>query len=214
MPSNIEAVLFDLDGTLIDASEVICNCFNAALTKYDLQPLPSDTIKVGIGRPLRDLFAEQGQDMSVDLLVEEYKRVFAELAPGRSCLMPGARELLAALSKQKKLGIVTSRSSAGTSKILKDLDLLDCFSTLVGIEDVTSGKPSPAPVLLALQNLAVRAHNSAFVGDTTYDMEAGHRAGTRTIGVTTGSHNREQLLTAGADFVVRDLFSLRCLLSD
>ena len=205
---DLAAVLFDLDGTLIDASEVICTSFNAALIKHDLQPLRRATIKKGIGRPLTDLFIEQGKDVPVDLLVREYKHVFAKLAPGQSRLMPGAKELLSALSPKKKLGIVTSRSYAGTSNILKELGLLDYFSTLVGIEDVEHSKPSPAPVLFALQKLGIRAHDSAFVGDTTFDMEAGHSAGTRTIGVTTGSYGRKQLLTAGADFVVGSLFEL------
>jgi len=209
MFGDLDAVLFDLDGTLIDASEVICTSFNGALTTYGLNPLPAETIKLGIGRPLRDLFFEEGEDVPVDLLVEEYRRVFTELSPGRSRLLPGVRELLASLPKHQKLGIVTSRSSSGTVKILKDLALLDRFSVIVGIEDVASSKPSPAPVLFALEKVAVEAHNSAFVGDTPYDMEAGSRAGTRTIGVTTGSHSREQLVAAGADFVVSDLFGLQ-----
>jgi HAD superfamily hydrolase (TIGR01509 family) len=209
MLGDLDAVLFDLDGTLIDASEVICTSFNAALTRYGLDPLPVETVKLGIGRPLRELFSEEGKDVSVDLLVEEYRRVFRELSPGRSRLLPGVKELLASLPKHQRLGVVTSRSSTGTIKILRDLALLDRFSVVVGVEDVPNGKPNPEPVLFALKKVAVQAHNSAFIGDTPYDMEAGSRAGTRTIGVTTGSHSRQQLLDAGADLVVNDLFGLR-----
>jgi len=213
MFSSLTAVLFDFDGTLIDASAVICACFNAALTKYDLEPVPFETIKLGIGRPLRELFAEQGDQVSVDLLTDEYKRVFAELSAGRSYPLPGAEDLVSSLSRGHRLGIVTSRSSSGTSKILKDLGLLDCFSTIVGIEDVINGKPDPEPVFLALERLSVRPHHSVFIGDTTYDMQAGSRAGTRTIGVTSGSHTREELLEAGAEVVVGNLYSLRSLLN-
>jgi len=212
MDSKIEAVLFDLDGTLIDASDVICTAFNAALRKCGLSTVPVAEIKLGIGRPLKELFAEKGTTEQVDLLTEEYKRVFARVAPGRSRLMPGAVELLASLSGKKKLGIVTSRSSRGSAAILNEFGLLDSFSTLVGIEGTPKGKPDPAPVLLALQKLDVPACNSAFVGDTTYDMKAGSCAGSLAIGVTTGSHDREELLTAGASKVVGDLFGVQKLL--
>jgi HAD superfamily hydrolase (TIGR01509 family) len=214
MLSDVDAVLFDFDGTLIDSSEPICLSFNEALTRHGLKPLADDSIKAAIGRPLRDLFGEQGEQVPVDDLVEEYKRAFAELAPGRAFLMPGVRELISALSRQKKLGVVTSRTSTGTAQILEDLGLFDCFSILVGIEDVEQPKPSPDPVLFALRKLAVLAQNSVFIGDTTYDMEAGRSAGTKTIGVTSGSHNREQLLAAGADFVVNDLITLQNMLRD
>jgi phosphoglycolate phosphatase len=207
----LKAILFDLDGTLIDSSEVICTCFNQALTNYGLTPLPAQTIKHGIGRSLRELFTEQGRGVSVELLVAEYKRAFAALAPGRSQLLPGARELLERLSKQKKLGIVTSRSCRGASQLLANFGLLDYFSTLVGIENTSKSKPDPAPVLLALEGLEVQPSESAFVGDTSFDMQAGKAAGVRVIGVTTGSHSEEELLKAGADMIVHELSDLHFL---
>lgn len=213
MFSNLEAVLFDLDGTLIDSSEVICTCFNTALVRHNLEPLPRETVKAGIGRPLVDLFTEEAKGVSVESLVQEYKRAFAQLAPGQARLLPGARELLEPLSDQKKLGVVTSRSSAGTTRILGEFGLLSCFSTLVGVEDAACGKPSPEPVLLALRNLGVEPDHSVFVGDTSFDMEAAKSAGSHAIGITTGSHSRSRLLRAGADLVVGDLMSLRFLIA-
>jgi len=214
MLSEMDAVLFDLDGTLIDASEAICLSFNEALTRHGLKPLSDDTVKAAIGRPLRELFEEQCRQVPVDDLIEGYKRAFLRVAPGRSFLMPGVQELVSLLSKRRKLGVVTSRSSAGTAQILRDLGLLEYFSLLVGIEDVEQPKPNPAPVLFALHKLEVTAQKSVFVGDTTYDMEAGRRAGTMTVGVTSGSHTKEQLLAAGADFVVSDLITFRNLFQE
>ena len=214
MFSDVEAVLFDLDGTLIDASQAICFSFNEALIQHNLKPLPEDEIKAAIGRPLRELFSERGEQVPVGELVEGYKQAFARVADGRSFVMPGAKACVSTLSERNKLGVVTSRSSAGTIRILRDFGLLDYFSTLVGIDDVDEPKPSPAPVLFALGKLEVAAPRSVFVGDTTYDMEAGKKAGTKTIGVTSGSHHREELLAAGADLVVDDLIAVQNLWGD
>jgi HAD superfamily hydrolase (TIGR01509 family) len=211
MSSELEAVLFDLDGTLIDSSRAICKSFNRALTNHGLTPLPAETIRHGIGRPLKELFSEEGKGVPVESLVAEYKRSFSELAPGQSRLLPGAVELLEPLSNSKMLGIVTSRSSEGSARLLGEFGLLDYFSALVGVEDTPNGKPDPAPVFLALEKLGVQPSCSVFVGDTAFDMEAGKRAGTLTIGITTGAHSKEELLEAGADIIVADLLSLRFL---
>jgi HAD superfamily hydrolase (TIGR01509 family) len=209
--SNLEAVLFDLDGTLIDCSDIICASFNSALRKEGMDPLPTDTVKRMIGRPLRELFTELKPGGPVKPLIEGYKAAFRELSPGNSRLLPGARELLGALSERRQLGIVTSRSSSGTAAILQELGVRGLFRTLVGVEDVVEAKPCPAPVIYALEQLGVEAARAIFVGDTPYDMESGRRAGTRTIGVTTGAFEREQLLEAGADLVVDSLWDLKPL---
>ena len=82
------------------------------------------------------------------------------------------------------------------------------------MEDVSEAKPSPAPVLFALEQLGADPAKAIFVGDTPYDMESGRRAGTRTIGITTGVFEREQLSESGADLVLSSLWDLKPLFED
>ena len=209
--SNLDAVLFDLDGTLIDCSEAISASFNSALRNNGLDELPSNEVKRMIGRPLLELFTELNPGGPVEHLIEGYKTAFRKLSPGNSTLLPGARELLNMLSKNKRLGVVTSRSSSGTAAILQEFGLREVFDTLVGVEDVAEAKPSPAPVLFALERLGADPAEAVFVGDTPYDMESGRRAGTRTIGITTGVFEGEQLSESGADLVLSSLWDLKPL---
>ena len=200
--SKIEALLFDFDGTLIDASEVICSCFNHALSSQGLQPLDADQIKPMIGTPLREMFAPFSDRTDLDALLKGYRKAFNELSPGRSHLIPGVSELVNQIDSGIKLGVVTSRTSRGARQILDEFGLLERFAVLVGIEDVEKGKPDPEGVLTALSQISVTPVKAAFVGDTVFDIEAGRNAGTLTIGVTTGYHSRTELSDAGADRII------------
>ena len=103
------------------------------------------------------------------------------------------------------MAVVTARTASGTRQILRGLQLDRYFEAVVGIEDVERSKPDPEPVRLALDYLEVAPSRAVMVGDTVHDMEAGRRAGTRTIGVATGPHPEEELLASGAEHVVAHL---------
>lgn len=200
--TNIEALLFDFDGTLIDASEVICYCFNYALTSQGIEPLEAARIKSMIGTPLRKMFEPFTDQADLDDLVNQYRKAFSENSPGKSRLIPGIAEFFEQIDSQLKMGIVTSRSSKGARQILLEFGLLKHFSIVVGIEDVINGKPHPEGIHKALSSLGTAPDKSVFIGDTVFDILAGKSAGTLTIGVTTGYHSRVDLIEAGADEVV------------
>jgi HAD superfamily hydrolase (TIGR01509 family) len=205
---GIRCVLFDFDGTLVDASDLICHCFNAALEAFGLPALPPASIRKQIGRPLRRIFLEQAPRIPTEEIVAEYRRVFALNSPGSTRLLPGAARVIPLLRRSHDLAIVTSRSSAGTWGLLDHFSLADCFSAVVGVDQVENCKPSPEPVLLALERLNRQPREAMFVGDTPDDVTSGRLAGTRTVGVTTGAHSREELLEAGADLVISGLADL------
>lgn len=205
---NIKAVLFDFDCTLVDSTELICRCFNSVLTRFGFETLQSDSIRAMIGQPLREMLEQQHIDVPLDDLVAAYKEAFASNSPDGSFLLPGADEVIPELAAGCNLAIVTTRTAAGALEILKRFGLSRFFSTVVGIENVTLTKPDPEPVRLALERLKVPALQAVFVGDTIHDMAAARSAGTGAIGITTGPHGREQLLAAGADFVLQELRKL------
>ncbi len=209
--SSKQAIIFDFDGTLVDASDAICHSFNAALEKCGLPRMDPERIRSMIGRPLVGMFervAEGSSEADVDRFVSEYRSAFFTHSLVLTRLMPGTEETLTHFSSALKLGIATSRKSDGALHILQNFGLLDYFSAVVGIEHVSVSKPDPEPIHRTLEQLQVPAERAVMVGDTTDDMMAGKRAGVMTVGVTTGTTSRAELIEGGADHVVTRLSAL------
>ncbi len=212
---EIRGIVFDFDGTLVDASDAICAAFNHALSDAGLSAMQESWIRSRIGRPLLKMFAEVEPQASEDTLerrVDAYRTHFFPMSRARSRALPGAAELLGAISSRCRLGIATSRKSDGAHYILDGLGLTGFFHSIIGIEAVTSPKPAPESVLLALSQMGVDPSKAMMVGDTPDDMGAGRSAGVFTVGVTTGAHDEQALRDAGAHAVVKDLHGLRVLL--
>lgn len=203
-----QAVLFDFDCTLVDSSDLICQCFNSVLIRFGFEPMEPASIRAMIGQPLREMFARQCLDVSLDDLVSGYKEAFASNSPNGSHLLPGADEVIPELARTKSLGIVTTRTAAGALLILRGFELNRFFSTIVGIENVKRTKPDPEPVQLALRQMGVLTTRAVLVGDTVQDMAAAIACGVGAIGITTGPHDRDELLSAGAETVLSELRQL------
>ncbi len=197
---ELQAILFDLDGTLIDSSETICASFNQTLLQFRYPPAPKDRVRRMIGRPLREMFriATEASDDRIEDMLACYRETFGPLVPSLMRLFPGVAELIPRLSTFYSLGVVTSRSGEGTRRILAAFDLTPHFGPIVGIEDVIRSKPDPEPVHTALSMLAIEPAGAVMVGDTVDDIAAGREAGTRTVGVATGPNSAEELRRAGA----------------
>ena len=93
------------------------------------------------------------------------------------------------------------------------MDLQEVLSYVLGAEDVSQAKPNPEPVLNTLEKFGCSPDEALVVGDTWYDIEMGRRAGVRTCGVTYGNGTREELLNAGADFLIDDFGNLMSLIA-
>jgi phosphoglycolate phosphatase-like HAD superfamily hydrolase len=120
--------------------------------------------------------------------------------------------LIPVLAARFKLAVVTSRSSRGAWDILEYFSLDALFETVVGVDEVTKPKPDPEPVISALSQIGVDHENAFLVGDTVQDMEAAVAAGVAAVGVATGSHPAEDLLTAGAVTVLEEFSQLAGLM--
>ncbi len=211
-----EAVIFDFDGTLIDATQSIVASFNAVLTGRGLAPWSRQRVLMMMGRPLPEMFAAAfpGNGAPTPELLGEY--LLHSRGPGNipPVLQRGAEETLNRLAGAVKFAIATSRNSDSTGRILSLFGLAHHFATVVGIDHVTRPKPHPEAVLLALERVATKPCNAVLVGDTPDDMQAALGAGVRPIGVATGFHDQEQLLAAGALEVLAHLGDLPALLVD
>ena len=212
--THIRAVIFDFDGTLFDATEAICHSLNAALAAHGRPPLPRAEILPRIGRPLYEIFQTlepAATAARVQSHVDAYRAAFWPVCLTQTREMPGLHACLAGLRARVKLGIATSRSENGARYILDGFGFGADFATIVALEHVQQVKPAPEAVLTACAQLGVPPAQAVMVGDTPDDMHAGHAAGARTVGVTTGAYDRAALLAAGADAVLSTLADLPAL---
>jgi pyrophosphatase PpaX len=191
------ALLFDLDGTLIDSIGLLLACMHDAFA--DRPRRPSDTEwTAGIGTPLREQLAPwcHGPD-DVEQLVARYRDYQDRHLEGTTAPYPGVRDTLHwARSQGHALGLVTSKGRGMTTRSLRHLDIADWFDTVVTVEDTARHKPHPDPVRHALAQLAIPHTRALFVGDSPHDMHAGRAAGVLTAAAQWGPFSREQLAPA------------------
>lgn len=207
------ALLFDLDGTVVDSIELIVQ---AAEYAYDGRegPRPTRTEWMAlIGTPLAPMLRRWARDEAdVTFLWDRYREFQVEHHDSLVTAYPGAVELVRRLHAHgRPLAIVSSKLEAGIRRSLDFIGITECFATLIGIDATVKHKPDPEPVFLALERLGAASGDAWFIGDSPYDVQAGRAAGMRTIGVLTGPYDRAALAGAGATHIVTALTEIEAL---
>lgn len=196
-------VIFDVDGTLVDSQAHILASMEGAFAALDLSaPTREETLGiVGLSLPVAVL--KLAPDLNLeerDLLVQAYKDTFQKIrlsGTGASPLYPGTQEMLAKLVAQDGLllGIATGKSRRGLDHLIETHNLGQYFATKQVADDHPS-KPHPSMIEAALNETGVSPADAVMVGDTSFDMDMGRAAGVRTVGVSWGYHNKDQLSQA------------------
>jgi len=211
---RLRAVIFDLDGTLVDSYVAIARSLNHARAAYELPALPVDEVRRSVGHGLEQLIARWvGPDRVEDgvrLFRECYSRVYAE---GTRAL-PGAAETLETLGNAGFGMCVASNKPARFSiAILESLDLLRWFRAVHGPDTTGVTKPDPRMLRRCLEELRVEPDDAIYVGDMALDVETADRAGLEVFLVPGGSSGSEELLATGRR-VLRELADLPRILVD
>lgn len=206
------AVLFDLDGTLVDSIELLVASMEYSFEGRALRP-PLEEWLALIGTPLDKMLARWAVDAAdVDLLRARYREHQLAKHDAMIKLYPGMVETVRALhAAGHKLAVVTSKLEVGARRALKLAEIEDCFDLVVGIDHTVKHKPDPEPVLYALDRLGVGRTDAVFVGDSTHDMEAGRAAGVTTVAVLWGPYTRAQLEPTHPNHFVSDFPELLAL---
>jgi len=212
----LDALIFDLDGTLVDSNEAHVESFVHGFDRLGYKVLAS-RIRVEIGQGGDNLvpaiLGEEADERDGENIrhaaAEEFERIVAE-RPLR--VFDGARELLAeARRRGLSLALATSASEQHLDAIFASagVDLRDEMDAVVSKSDVESSKPRPDVVVAAVRKLDLSPAQCAMVGDTPFDALSARHAGVVTLGVRSGgTHHERQLLTAGARRTWRDVAHL------
>jgi phosphoglycolate phosphatase len=198
MPSfyPLRALIFDLDGTLVDSAEDLRAALNQLLGGLDLRPIEANEIKGMIGDGVlklveRALVAAHGDPQQKDALLPRFLEIYQANSANLTRRYPAVLETLDLLhSKGFRLAVVTNKPVLATNKILEALSLAEFFPVVVGGDSVQQRKPHPAPLLEAARRLGVEVSQSLMVGDNIHDVEAAHAAGMRCVAVSYGYHHR------------------------
>jgi pyrophosphatase PpaX len=198
-----DALLFDLDGTLIDSIELIMRSMRHAFDGY-AAPAPTDAEwRALIGRPLVDSFREfVTEEADVERLIGRYREYQLEHHDRL------VRPYEGIVAEGHPMALVTSKADWLAVRALVHVGLDAAIPVVVGCDSCTRHKPHPEPVERALALLRSAPEGAIFVGDSPHDMESGRAAGVRTIGVAWGAATRDELANAGADLVVREVEQL------
>ncbi|HET6402297.1 MAG TPA: HAD-IA family hydrolase [Candidatus Kapabacteria bacterium] len=211
MPENplagIRAVLFDIDGTLLDTFDFIYGAFEYAFTEHGLSPLSRERISELMGGPLEEVYRTMAPGSDPTLLAQSH-RMFQSDNLRLVHLFPSTMEVLTELSRRgMKLSAITTRSLRTSIRSLELTGIAKYFDIIISAEDVTFHKPHPEPLLKALQFLAVKPEEAIMVGDTRADIEAGRNAGTKTVAALYG-FGGERLRELDPDYAIEELKEL------
>jgi pyrophosphatase PpaX len=190
----ISALLFDLDGTLIDSIELLLRSMEAAFVDHRPRPTRAQWT-AGIGTPLRTQLAEWcTTDQQVVTLVDRYREYQDQHLESLTTLFAGVLETIKwAKAAGLRTAVVTSKGRIMTARSLTHVGLDNVFDTIVTFEETTKHKPAPEPVLLALSRLGLAPSEAIFVGDSPHDMLSGNAAGVQTAAAQWGPFSHDVL---------------------
>lgn len=190
----ISALLFDLDGTLIDSIELLLRSMEAAFVDHHPRPTRAQWT-AGIGTPLRTQLAEWcTTDQQVVTLVDRYREYQDQHLESLTTLFAGVLETIKwAKAAGLRTAVVTSKGRIMTARSLTHVGLDNVFDTIVTFEETTKHKPAPEPVLLALSRLGLAPSEAIFVGDSPHDMLSGNAAGVQTAAAQWGPFSHDVL---------------------
>lgn len=210
------AVLFDVDGTLVDSNYLHARAWHRAFREVGLL-VPTWRIHRAIGMDgdkLQRTLAGELDDAALDRADDLHSRFYREAAD-ELALLPGAREILAELdARGLRVLLATSAPPDELSMLRKLLDSESALYAVTGAEDVDAAKPDPTIVRIALDRAGVPPRRAVFVGDTVWDVRACTAVGVPAVGVLSGGVSRGELDSEGAGFVCDDVEQLLRRLGD
>ncbi|MDR2492020.1 MAG: HAD-IA family hydrolase [Coriobacteriales bacterium] len=203
-----EALLFDLDGTLIDSEELILSSFRHATAQVLGRTYPDEVMRDMIGIPLDYQMRKLSEEGAAELLRvyrEHNRTVHDQLVRA----FDGVDKVMAALKQRGyRCAVVTSKLTYQAVHGLEMFDLVRYFEFVQGSDQTERHKPDPTPLLVAAEKMGIAPSQCVYVGDSPYDMQAARAAGMTAVAALWGMFSRERLLEGGAQHEAASAWSL------
>ena len=201
--ASVTAVIFDLDGTLIDSYGAITACFNHARVSLGLPALAEEEVRPMVGHGLEALMEQAVGAEQMAEGVRLFRVRYDTICEARTQVLPGVAATVAELHRRGfRLGVATNKPVRFAERLLRALDLMPPIAAVHGPGGSTPAKPHPAMLQSVLADLDVGRHACVYVGDMGVDVETARHAGLRVWLVPTGSASRAEVDAAGADRVL------------
>lgn len=219
----IEAVLFDLDGTLVDTAPDMGAALNNLLMEESLAPIPIDVIRPYVsqgGLVLTKLgFSSHVPESEIEPLRQRYLKHYRAIVADNSVLFDGFEQVLETLQEARiPWGIVTNKPEWLTTPLLQQLALDEKTSVVICGDTLAQRKPDPLPLTVAAETIGIESWNCVYIGDDERDIIAGKAAKMKTLIASYGyiqagtdlSHwNADGLVDSPADILKHPLIEFR-----
>ncbi len=214
----MDAVIFDLDGTLIDSTSTYFRLVDIVLDEMGLPPVPQNAVLEALkdGDFQWSCIFPSDSSYVLDELITKARGIIDDVAPSlfgeEVGLIPGAAEILKNIAAWgSRIGLVTSTPRQNLALKMKPLEkagLEDLLEVIITTDDAQNKKPHPEPLIKCSNMLGVVASKCVYVGDTRVDIRAGKAAGMKTIGVLSGFDDYSALMSEGPDAVIGSIAEL------
>lgn len=205
----MKAVIFDLDGTLLNTLQDLCNSTNAALRSVGMQERTLDEVRMFVGNGVKNLILRAmgigtpEEDGRFDAVFAAFKEHYRVHSNDETCAYDGIMELLAKLkAADVPMAIVSNKLDAAV-KQLNEIYFSDYIKVAIGENEAAGVKKKPAPdtVYAALRELGIQLGDAVYVGDSEVDIATAENAGIPCISVTWGFRDEALLIEKGADMI-------------
>lgn len=206
--SQIKAIIFDLDGTLIDSVDDLANSVNYTLGKLDLPLHTTEEIKSFVGDGIQKLIKRslgQTHMEKFDDAFAIFMKHYGAHCTDNTVLYPKVAETISFLAEKYSLAVLTNKSATFSHKILTALKIDSYFKEVLGGDSLPTKKPDPAGILYLADKWGLAPDQLVMVGDHATDIEVGQRAGCKTVFIEGGIGETRGLKP---DFVIKSMDEL------
>ncbi|MGN1419693.1 MAG: HAD family hydrolase [Acutalibacteraceae bacterium] len=202
----VKAVIFDLDGTLLNTLDDLAASVNFALRSFGFPERTTEEVRRFIGNGVIKLMQRATPDTideaTFNACFEAFRTYYLEHMTDHTAPYDGIMQLLDELKKKNiKTAVVSNKLHSGVVGLCKDF-FKDSLTCAFGVENESERKPSPANVYKAFKKLGISANEAIYVGDSEVDVATAKNSDLDCIGVTWGFRDRKELVESGAKFIV------------
>lgn len=204
---NIDTVLFDFDGTVMNTNDVILQSWQYTFRTLRGREEDPEVLLKTFGEPLETTMKKFFPEIPVEESIKVYRSFHYDNFGDLISVFPGMDDLIAEMKRRGyRLGLVTSRLYNTTMQGLEKYGLKEYFDVIVTANDTTKHKPDPEPVNITLEKLGAKPENSIMLGDTLFDLMCAKNAGVRSVLVSwslaLSGKTKEDLGNAAPDYIL------------